>query len=139
VGIGCDYDASTIGHNYDGLIDDVRIYNTLITDFSDQQELGSPYASTTKAYYKLNNTYADETTNNNTLTATNTPTFSTSVPFGVGGGGTPTTTVTYTYATSTQSKKKYIGEYYDAASQLSYLNARYYDPARGQFLSEDPT
>src|ERR1700751_1279811 len=32
----------------------------------------------------------------------------------------------------------FIGQYYDAASALSYLNARYYDGSRGQFLSEDP-
>jgi RHS repeat-associated protein len=32
----------------------------------------------------------------------------------------------------------YIGQYFDAASSLSYLNARYYDGSRGQFLSEDP-
>ena len=35
-------------------------------------------------------------------------------------------------------QRKYIGQYYDASSQLSYLNARYYDLQRGQFLSEDP-
>jgi RHS repeat-associated protein len=32
----------------------------------------------------------------------------------------------------------YIGQYFDQPTDLSYLNARYYDPARGQFLSEDP-
>ncbi len=32
----------------------------------------------------------------------------------------------------------YIGQLYDAASNLNYLNARYQDPSRGQFLSEDP-
>ena len=31
----------------------------------------------------------------------------------------------------------YIGQYFDAASALSYLNARYYSPSQGQFLSED--
>jgi RHS repeat-associated protein len=36
------------------------------------------------------------------------------------------------------SARKYIGQFYDAASNLSYLNARYMDPSRGQFLSEDP-
>lgn len=35
--------------------------------------------------------------------------------------------------------KKYIGQDYDRESQLSYLNARYYDGARGQFLSQDPS
>ncbi len=34
--------------------------------------------------------------------------------------------------------RKYIGERYDAATNLSYLNARYYDGARGQFTSQDP-
>ncbi len=33
----------------------------------------------------------------------------------------------------------YIGQIYDASSNLNYLNARYQDPSRGQFLSEDPT
>jgi len=35
-------------------------------------------------------------------------------------------------------KRKFIGQQYDAATQLDYLNARYYDGSRGQFLSEDP-
>jgi RHS repeat-associated protein len=35
-------------------------------------------------------------------------------------------------------QRKYIGQYYDAFSQLSYLNSRFYDSQRGQFLSEDP-
>ena len=34
--------------------------------------------------------------------------------------------------------RKYIGQEYDSATQLSYLNARYYNGAQGQFLSEDP-
>ena len=36
------------------------------------------------------------------------------------------------------SKHKYIGQYFDDPSSLSYLNARYYEGSRGQFLSEDP-
>ncbi|HLC49425.1 MAG TPA: RHS repeat-associated core domain-containing protein, partial [Candidatus Andersenbacteria bacterium] len=35
--------------------------------------------------------------------------------------------------------RKYIGQYYDEDTALSYLNARYYDGARGQFTSQDPT
>src|SRR5215831_2630226 len=35
------------------------------------------------------------------------------------------------------SARKYIGQFADA-SNLDYLNARYYDGNRGQFLSEDP-
>ena len=37
-----------------------------------------------------------------------------------------------------ESEREYIGERYDAASGLNYLNARYYDGGRGQFLSQDP-
>lgn len=35
------------------------------------------------------------------------------------------------------AKRRFIGEYADATG-LSFLNARYYDEGRGQFLSEDP-
>lgn len=34
--------------------------------------------------------------------------------------------------------RQYIGETYDPESELSYLNARYYEGSRGQFLSQDP-
>lgn len=34
--------------------------------------------------------------------------------------------------------RKYIGQQFDAATALSYLNARYYDGNRGQFISQDP-
>ncbi len=40
--------------------------------------------------------------------------------------------------TYTGEKRKYIGEEFDSATNLSYLNARYYNGARGNFLSEDP-
>ena len=36
------------------------------------------------------------------------------------------------------SEREYIGEYFDESTSLSYLNARYYEGTRGQFLSEDP-
>ena len=35
--------------------------------------------------------------------------------------------------------KQFIGQYSDPESNLSYLNARYYEGTRGQFLSQDPT
>jgi RHS repeat-associated protein len=41
-------------------------------------------------------------------------------------------------ATSTNEKRQFIGQFVDD-STLSYLQARYYDSSRGQFLSEDPT
>jgi RHS repeat-associated protein len=41
-------------------------------------------------------------------------------------------------ATSTNELRKYVGQFYDDATNLQYLNARYYSPTQGQFLSEDP-
>jgi RHS repeat-associated protein len=42
------------------------------------------------------------------------------------------------FSTSTNEKRQFIGQFSDS-SGLDYLNARYYDPARGQFLSDDPS
>lgn len=41
-------------------------------------------------------------------------------------------------ASGFNEKRQFIGQYYDDAIALSYLNARYYDGGRGQFLSQDP-
>jgi RHS repeat-associated protein len=35
-------------------------------------------------------------------------------------------------------QKQYIGQYSDPETNLSYLQARYYDGSKGEFLSEDP-
>ena len=43
-----------------------------------------------------------------------------------------------TTAGFTGESRKYIGQYLDTATNLSYLNARYYNNVQGQFLSEDP-
>ncbi len=40
---------------------------------------------------------------------------------------------------SFEEKRGYIGELHDDESDLSYLNARYYDGGRGGFLSQDPS
>jgi RHS repeat-associated protein len=40
-------------------------------------------------------------------------------------------------ATSTNEKRKFIGQFSDD-SGLSYLNARFYNPTQGQFISQDP-
>src|SRR6266853_1756561 len=40
-------------------------------------------------------------------------------------------------STSANEKRKYIDQFSDD-SGLSYLNARYYNPSQGQFLSQDP-
>lgn len=42
----------------------------------------------------------------------------------------------YVFAFSEQ--RKFIGQEYDAGTELNYLNARYYDAKRGQFISQDP-
>jgi RHS repeat-associated protein len=42
-----------------------------------------------------------------------------------------------THLSGQAEQRTYINEYADP-SGLSYLNARYYDPTRGQFISEDP-
>ncbi len=69
---------------YDGLIDELRIWNDIrtSTEISDnyQQELVGNEAGLV-AYWKFNNDYLDETANNNDLTAIGSPVFSTDVPF----------------------------------------------------------
>ena len=42
-------------------------------------------------------------------------------------------------STAMDEVRKFIGEQYDADTALSYLNARYFEGTRGQFLSQDPT
>lgn len=37
-----------------------------------------------------------------------------------------------------RESRLYVGQYDDQASNLDYMNARYYDATRGQFTSEDP-
>jgi RHS repeat-associated protein len=39
---------------------------------------------------------------------------------------------------SFNEQKQYIGQYSDPETNLSYLQARYYDGSKGEFLSEDP-
>jgi RHS repeat-associated protein len=35
-------------------------------------------------------------------------------------------------------QRKYIGQEFDSDTGLNYLNARYYNPSIGRFISEDP-
>jgi RHS repeat-associated protein len=49
-------------------------------------------------------------------------------------GATRDSTSTY----PTNEKRQYIDQFSDAQTGLNYLNARYYNSAQGQFLSEDP-
>ena len=39
---------------------------------------------------------------------------------------------------SFSEQRRFIGEEYDGDTEFSYLNARYYEGSRGQFLSQDP-
>jgi len=41
-------------------------------------------------------------------------------------------------STSTNEARKYIGQFSDQNVNLTFLNARYYDQSRGQFLTQDP-
>ena len=49
-------------------------------------------------------------------------------------GATRIATSTY----PTNEKRQYIGQFSDTRQVSNYLNARYYNSAQGQFLSEDP-
>jgi RHS repeat-associated protein len=49
-------------------------------------------------------------------------------------GATRVSTSTY----PTNEKRGYIGQFTDPQTSLDYLNARYYDSSRGQFVNEDP-
>lgn len=69
---------------WDGLIDDVRVWNDIrtITEISDNYQT-QDLSDTTNlvSHWKLNNSLLDETTNNNDLTNNNSAVFSTVVPF----------------------------------------------------------
>jgi RHS repeat-associated protein len=41
-------------------------------------------------------------------------------------------------STTFNEKRKFAGHEYDTETGLSYMQARYYDPATGRFISEDP-
>jgi RHS repeat-associated protein len=41
-------------------------------------------------------------------------------------------------STTITEPRKFIGEQFDSATNLSYLNARYYNGDHGQFISQDP-
>jgi RHS repeat-associated protein len=42
-------------------------------------------------------------------------------------------------SSSQNEKRKYAGTEFDQATNLNYMQARYQNPAQGQFISEDPT
>ena len=77
-------DGSAATTYFDGLIDEVRIWNDVrtITEIANnyQTELVGNEANL-QGYWKLNNDYLDATANNNDLTASGSPVFSVDVPF----------------------------------------------------------
>src|SRR5882672_8927611 len=42
-------------------------------------------------------------------------------------------------STNFNENKQFLGRYQDPETNLNYLQARYYDSSKGEFLSEDPT
>lgn len=71
----------------DGRMDDVRIWNTgrTVTEINDNKSTELVGNETNlQGYWKLNNSYVDETSNGNDLTGVNSPTFPTDPAFGGG-------------------------------------------------------
>jgi len=82
-GIGADFN-STARNFYDGLIDEVRVWNTerTVAQFLANKDLEiATNSAGLAAYYQLDNNYDDSTSNANNLTASGSPSFTTSVPF----------------------------------------------------------
>ena len=69
---------------FDGKIDDFRAWNDVRTSVEIASNMNHQLVGNETGlvgYWKLNNDYLDETTNNNDLTASGSPVFSTDVPF----------------------------------------------------------
>lgn len=77
-------DSGTASTYYDGLIDEVRVWNTVRTaqELSDNKDDHiAPDTSGLVAYYRFNGDATDSHANGNNLTLANSPVYSTSVPF----------------------------------------------------------
>lgn len=83
--VGCNYNGAGAAANfYDGLIDEVRVFNTARSDTDFILGVNTEISATTAglvAYYKFNGVYTDATANANNLAATGAPVFSSDVPF----------------------------------------------------------
>lgn len=85
VRVGVSHSGAALEFYYDGLLDDVRVWNDIRTDaeIDDNQDncnLSSSEAGLV-AWWAFNNDGLDETSNNNDLTNNNSATFSTGVPY----------------------------------------------------------
>jgi hypothetical protein len=82
--IGVSTSGEDLARYFDGKIDEVRVWNDIRTGSeitnNYQTELVGNEAGLV-GYWKLNNSFSDETANNNDLTDINSPLFSTDVPF----------------------------------------------------------
>lgn len=82
--IGCAYTAGSTSTLFDGRIDDARIWTDIRTaseiESNFHKELNGNEANLV-GYWRLENNYLDETSNDNDLTAINTPTFETDPAF----------------------------------------------------------
>jgi hypothetical protein len=77
-------DAGDAANFFDGLIDEVRVFNTARSQDDFSLGINQQIPSATPglvAYYNLNGDYADATSNSNDLTASGSPVFSTDVPY----------------------------------------------------------
>lgn len=76
--------AGSAANFYDGLIDEVRLFNMIRTEAQMFEGISSQIPTNTAglaAYYKFNGGYTDATANANTLTSSGAPVFSSDVPF----------------------------------------------------------
>jgi hypothetical protein len=76
--------SSTASGLYNGLIDEVQVFNIVRTESDCLNSLDSEILTTTtglQAYYMFNAAATDSTANANTLTLTGSPSYSTNVPF----------------------------------------------------------
>ncbi len=116
---------------------------------------GNMYSQTNGGYKKTRNIYAGGVliaTFEKTGSASSTPYYALSdniqsVTMLTNSSGVATQTLDYfpfgdvrvnAKQTSFDTQRKYIGQINDAATNLDYLSARYYDAARGQFTGQDP-
>lgn len=83
--VGANFDSGGLAVNfYDGLIDEVQVYNRTQTTSDFSNSLQQQISTTTvglQAYYKFNGTATDSTANANNLTLQNAPVYSSDVPF----------------------------------------------------------
>lgn len=81
--IGCNLNVGVGENFFDGLIDEIRVWNINRTSIQvlNNLQVDVTGQANLQAYWKLNNVYSDAGPNGNTLTPTGSPVFSIDVPF----------------------------------------------------------